>query len=128
MKLEYYFKKGKFYVWKEKFAIAKTKKVLPDAFAVIKDKDEITSIIEQSKIKNNKNMINIDKNWKIFTLDIVFPLNVVGVTANISSALAKANVSIFPISSYSRDHFLVKERSTGKAIKVLEKIGLKLIK
>ena len=63
MKSENYFKKGKFYVWKEKFAIVKSNKYLPDAFAIIKDKNEITVVIEQSKIDNNKNIIKIDKNW-----------------------------------------------------------------
>jgi len=47
MKLENYFKNGKVYVWKGTYAIV---------------------------IRNNENIIKIDKHWKILTLDIVFPL------------------------------------------------------
>ena len=124
MKLEKYFKNGKIFVWKEKFAIVKSKKPLPNAFANIRDDKEITVVIEQSKIKSNKNIIKIDKDWKILTLDIVFPLNVIGVIAKISNVLAKAKVCIFPISAFSRDHFLIKEKNLPKALSSFKKIGL----
>ncbi|MEK6984610.1 MAG: ACT domain-containing protein [Nanoarchaeota archaeon] len=124
MKLEDYLKNGKIFVRKGTFAIVKSRKSLPNFFAVVKDGSEITCVIDQSKIKINENIIKIEKNWKILTLDIVFPLNVVGVTAKISSTLSKADVSIFPISAYSRDHFLIKEMDLSKTIKALRKIGL----
>jgi len=40
MDLENYFKNGKVYVWKETFAIIKSKKPYPNAFANIIDKNE----------------------------------------------------------------------------------------
>lgn len=125
MKLEDYLKEGKFYIWKEKFAIIKAKKVEYNAFVNIVDKNEITVIIDQS-LYNPNNVLNIEKGWKIITLDIVFPMNVIGVTAKISSALAKGKISIMPIAAFSRDHFLVKENNLDKAIKILEKLGLKI--
>ena len=125
MKSENYFKKGKFYVWKEKFAIVKSNKYLPDAFAIIKDKNEITVVIEQSKIDNNKNIIKIDKNWKIITFDIFLPFNLVGFIAKISKILADAGISIFVISAFSTDHILVKEKNLNKAISKLKNLGFK---
>jgi hypothetical protein len=126
MKLDDYFRGGKILVWKESFAVVKSKKSLADAFAVITDDKEITVVINQSKI-GKKDVIEIDKEWKILTLDIVFPFDVVGVTARISNALAKANVSIFPVSAYSRDHFLIKEKDLVKAKAALKNIGLNVI-
>lgn len=94
---------------------------------VIKDDKEITTIINQSEIKNLKNIIRINKDWKIITLDAKFPFNIVGVTARIASTLAKVNVSVLPIAAFSRDHFLVKEKDLCKTIEALKNIGLTLI-
>ncbi|GAG80991.1 unnamed protein product [marine sediment metagenome] len=66
MDLENYFKNGKVYIWKEVFAIIKSKNVYPDAFANIIDKNETTVIIEQSKC-NDEDIIEIEKDWKIIT-------------------------------------------------------------
>ncbi len=126
MKLEDYFKKGKFYVWKEIFAIVKSRKPLPNCFAIIKDKNEITAIIEQSKIKNKKDIIKIDKGWKIITFDVVLPFGLVGFLAKISKTLASEGIGIFVISSYSTDHILIKEKDSSKAINRLKSIGLKI--
>ena len=126
MKLENYIQNGKFYVWKETFAIVKSKKALPDSFAVIKDKNEITAIIEQSEInKNKKHIIKIDKNWKIITFDMILSFGLVGFLAKISRILADEKISIFVISAYSTDHILIKEKDVNKAIKKLKSIGLK---
>lgn len=122
MKLGDYFKNGKVYVWKEKFAVVKSKKPLPNAFAVIKDKNEITVVIEQSKV-NSGNIIEIEKDWKILTFDMGLPLKLVGFLAKVSKVLADEDISIFAISVYSTDHILVKEKNLSKAIKKLESLG-----
>ncbi len=49
------FRDGKIRIWKETFAIIKAKKVYPEAFANIIDKNETTVIIEQSKYNNEDN-------------------------------------------------------------------------
>jgi hypothetical protein len=67
MDLENYFKNGKIYIRKETYAIIKSKKAYPKAFANIIDKNKITVIIEQSKY-DEENVIKIEKDWKILTL------------------------------------------------------------
>ncbi|MBE3113366.1 MAG: hypothetical protein IMZ49_01925 [Actinobacteria bacterium] len=67
-----YFKNDKICVWKETFAIIKAKKPCPNAFANISDRNEITVIIEQSKY-NDDDVIEIEKDWKILTFDMVLP-------------------------------------------------------
>ena len=122
MKAENYFKKGKVYVWKETFAVIKSKKTYPKAFANIIDKNETTVIIEQSKF-NQKDVIEIEKDWKIITFNMVLPFGLVGFLAKVSQALAEEKISIFALSAYSTDHILVKEKDLPKAIKKLKDLG-----
>ena len=122
MELEEYFKNGKVYVWKENFAVIKAKNPMNDAFAVIQDKDEITVVIDQTKVKD-EDVIEIDKDWKIITFDMVLPFELVGFLAKVSEVLAEESISIFAISAYSRDHILIKEKDVEKALKKLEGLG-----
>jgi len=125
MKLQNYFKSGKVYIWKETFAVIKSKKTYPEAFANIIDKKEITVIIDQSKF-NEEDVIEIEKDWKIFTFDMVLPFELVGFLAKVSQALADEKISIFAISAYSTDHILVKNRDLKKAVKKLESLGFNI--
>ena len=123
MKLEKYFRKGKVYVWKERFAVIKSKKPMSGAFANIKDRNELTVVIDQTKIKN-KDVIEIEKDWKILTFKMVLPFQLVGFMAKVSKALADEKVSIFAVSAFSTDHILVKEKDLAKAVKALKSLGL----
>ena len=125
MRLEDYFKNGKIYIWKETFAVLKSKKAYPEAFANIIDKNEITVIIDQSKFKE-EDVIEVEKDWKILTFDMVLPFGLVGFLAKISQVLADEKISIFVISAYSTDHILVKKRDLTKAVKKLGSLGFKV--
>lgn len=58
------------YVWRERFAIARAKKPI-DAFAVIKDENEITVILEKSKA-DHEDIIEANRGWRILTFDLDF--------------------------------------------------------
>jgi hypothetical protein len=122
MDLKDYFKNGKVYVWKETFAIIKSKKPSMNAFANIIDKNETTVIIEQSKY-DEENVIEIEKDWKILTFDMVLPFELVGFLAKVSKVLADENIPIFAISAYSADHILVKEKDLARAEEKLKERG-----
>ena len=47
--------------------------------------------------------------------------------ANISGVLAKANISIFSISTYDTDYILVKKHTAQQAITALKKDGYNLV-
>ena len=117
-----YFKNGKVYAWKETFTIIKAKKPCSVAFANIVDKNETTVIIEQSKY-NKKNVIEIEKDWKILTFDMVLPFGLVGFLAKVSKVLADENIPIFAISAYSTDHILVKEKDLTRTEEKLKELG-----
>ncbi len=126
MKTEGHLKGAKVYVWKESFAIIKTKHRYPDAFAVITDKDEITIIIDQNKLQDIIPK-EYEKNWKILTLDIIFPMDMVGILSKISGCFAEKGIPVMAISAYSRDHFLIREKDMNIAVTALKSIGIKTI-
>ena len=122
MDLENYFKNGKVYVWEEIFAIIKSKKPYPNAFANIIDKNETTVIIELSKC-DGESIIEIEKDWKILTFDMVLPFGLVGFLAKVSKVLADEKIPIFAISAFSTDHILVKEKDLVTAEEKLKELG-----
>jgi len=122
MDLENYFRNGKVYIRKETFAIIKSKKFYPNAFVNIIDKNETTVIIEQSKY-NAEDIIEIEKDWKILTFDMILPFGLVGFLAKISKVLADENISIFVVSAYSTDHILIKEKDLTRAEEKLKELG-----
>ncbi len=67
--------------------------------------------------------IEIEKDWKILTFDMILPFGLVGFMAKVSQALADEKISVFAISAYSTDHILIKEKDLNKAIKKLENLG-----
>jgi hypothetical protein len=122
MKLEDYFKNGKVYVWKRRFAIVKAKRAVEGALATIEDKKEITVVIDEDRIKE-EDVIEKNEGWKIVTFDMVLPFELVGFITKVSQILTEEGVSIFVISAYSTDHILVKEGDLPGVIKKLEELG-----
>ena len=51
------------------------------------------------------------------------PLDVVGVMAALSGALAGAGISLFPIATYDTDYVLVRERDLERAVAALMQAG-----
>ena len=117
----------RFHIWKENFAIVKAKRTCPGAFANIIDKNEITIVIEQGKVKE-KEVIEIEKDWKILTFDMVLPFGLVGFLATVSKALADEGISIYVISAYSTDHILIKEQNIVKTKNKLKTLGCNVVK
>ena len=111
-------------VWDEEFAIVKSNKMDENAFAIISDDKEITLIIDKNKV-NSEEVVDIDLGWKLITINIVFDFDVLGVISKISSALANKGIALMTLSSYSRDHILIKEDKLNETIGVLKEINLK---
>jgi hypothetical protein len=117
---------AKAYFREGSFAIIRTDHAHAEAFAIIRDEKEITMIIDQDKL-GNISLSKDEKDWKILTLDVVFPLDAVGILAGISGVLAEKGVSIMAISAYSRDHFLVRQKDIRKATEALNSLGIIVI-
>lgn len=117
---------GEIYVWKEKFAVAKTNRKIDGAFAVVEDKNEITTIIERSKLPAEA-VIDVDEDdWRVITFDMLLPINLLGFIAKISGVIAEEKINILYISAFSTDHLLVQEKDVKKAVAKLKKLGCRI--
>ena len=57
--------------------------------------------------------------YRLITFDIVLDLSIVGFLSVVSTALAEAGVSIYALSTYLKDHILVKKGDAAKAVSIL---------
>ncbi len=60
--------------------------------------------------------------YRLITFDIVLDLSIVGFMAVVSRRLADEGVSIYALSTFLRDHILVKESDCGKAVEALRSL------
>lgn len=58
--------------------------------------------------------------YRLLTFDIVLDLSIVGFLSVVSAALADSGISIYAISTYLKDHILVKKADSVKAVAVLD--------
>jgi hypothetical protein len=81
--------------------------------------DEEVSLVCPSGIVPS-NAVTVESGWKAFRIDGVLDLNMVGVAASITGILAKAEISVFIISTYNTDYFFVKAADFSKSVSLLE--------
>jgi len=108
-----------------KFALIKAKEEA-DAWASIDDGQEITFIIEESKLKGI-NVIKKEEDFRLITFDESPEFSLTGFTSTISNKLAEAKIPIFMVSAFSTDHILVKEQYLKNTTKQLEALYFKVI-
>jgi hypothetical protein len=118
-----YFKDGRALVAREVYAIVRARRACANAFAVIRDRNETTCVVEESKLRNQK-FLGIEGRWRLITFDMILPFGLIGFIAQVSGALADENISILAISAYSTDHILVKDKDLDRAVQTLEKLGM----
>ncbi len=120
--LREFFKNGRILVAKESYVIVKSRRACANAFAIIRDRNETTSIVEQSKLRRQK-FLGIEGDWRLITFDMILPFGLIGFFAHVSGALAREGIPLITISAYSTDHIFVKEKDLEPAVKVLAKLG-----
>ncbi|MDA3780107.1 MAG: ACT domain-containing protein, partial [Bacteroidales bacterium] len=64
---------------------------------------------------------------KCFKIEGVLEFSLVGILASISNIMAKADISIFAISTYNTDYILIKSKNTEKAIEELKNNHMKVV-
>ena len=115
-------KNGKVYVWEGTYAMVKAERPCRGAAVVIRDRKEITCLVEQSLVRP-AGLLAVDAGWKVITFDMILPFGLIGFLARVSAALAKAGISICALSAYSTDHILVKAENLEKGLACMEKLG-----
>jgi uncharacterized protein len=91
-------------------------------FMIFKDKWEVTLILDETDYQTCRYALReakVEGGWRMLSFDLVMDFNVVGFLAEVARILAEAEVSIFAISAFSRDHLLIKQDDLARALKVL---------
>lgn len=98
-----------------------------DAFSSITfDYAEVSLVLkseEWDELKGGFREYREEGPYRLITFDIVLDLSIVGFLAVVSARLAEAGVSIYALSTFLKDHILVK----GEDIEVAEEVLTRLI-
>ena len=93
--------------------------------SVTHDKAEVSVVLKGEDWEDLKGQFGgflEDGPYRLFSFDIVLDLSVVGFLAAVSDRLAEAGVSIYALSTYLRDHILVKKKDAEKAEETLRNL------
>lgn len=94
--------------------------------ALIVDKDEVTLMIPdeaRSKFSNGlSRAIGGERAYRLITLDAALDLDLVGLMARISAALAAAGIPILTYAAFSRDHLFVSSDDYEAALSALRRL------
>jgi hypothetical protein len=99
--------------------------VLPDwiyssgFYSITKTKDEISVVAVQNNLISSNILCN--KDWRIIKIQGPLDFSLVGIIAEISAIFKKKKISIFTISTYDTDYFLIKQKDLDIAIQALNK-------
>ena len=89
-------------------------------FFIGKTEDELSVVVDSSVEIDS---IDHDSGWRALELIGPLDLSMVGSMASIGQVLAKAKISIFVVSTFETDFFLVKNNKLDDAIQALEGDG-----
>ena len=92
-----------------------------DAICVFQEKEGVTLIL--TKQKADQAQLPYSGVYAWITLTVHSSLEAVGLTAAVSQALTKANVSCNIVAAYYHDHLFVPSRDAEKAMAVLQKLA-----
>ncbi len=91
-------------------------------FLVFRDGREVTLLLGENDWQRLRHLIRdarIERGFRLVTLDIELPWNVVGYLARVTEILAAGEIPVGALSSFSRDHLLIKQDDLGRALRVL---------
>ncbi|MBU1697160.1 MAG: ACT domain-containing protein [Proteobacteria bacterium] len=89
-------------------------------YSIIKTEDELSIVCNSSVLKGSENS---ETDWSCIKVLGPLDFSLTGILADISSVLAKADVSIFAISTFDTDYILVKSKKLPVAEKALLHAG-----
>ncbi|HEV2914335.1 MAG TPA: ACT domain-containing protein [Pyrinomonadaceae bacterium] len=91
-------------------------------FMLLRDAREVTLLLDEtdwSAMRHAAREARVEGNFRLVTLNIELAWNVVGYLARVTSILGQAGISCGVLSSFSRDHLLIKQDELGAALRVL---------
>jgi len=89
-------------------------------YSINKTEDELSIVCRSSILLNSESS---ETGWSCIKVLGPLDFSLTGILADISAVLAKADVSIFAISTFHTDYILVKSEKLAVANKALQKAG-----
>jgi len=93
-------------------------------YTVSKTADELAVVCEEDLVQDE---IVKSVGWRLLKINAVLDLSLTGITAQFSTALAKAGVNLSVIATYNTDYILVEEAKLTTAIEALRGAGFEVI-
>jgi putative acetyltransferase len=84
-----------------------------DLFSITRTPDELSVVCRQEAVPEG---VVCDRNWRCLRVAGAMPFTLVGVLASLTTAVARAGVSIFAFSTFDTDYLLVKVADVHKAV------------
>lgn len=91
-----------------------------DFLAIVKTRDELSVV---SNTKSVPEGVRSEHGWRVLGIVGVLDFSLIGVLSDLSQLLASVGVSVFVISTYNTDYFLVKQSQLNNALDTLRKAG-----
>lgn len=91
-------------------------------FMIFSDPYEITLILNRpdfDRIRHSIDDSRVEHSFRLLTFTTELDFSVIGFMAEVSRILAEANVSICALSSFSRDHLLIRQTDLARALNAL---------
>jgi uncharacterized protein len=92
-------------------------------YTISKTADELSVVCEEHLVAGE---IKKSIGWKLLKINAVLDLSLTGITAQFSTALAKAGVNLSVIATYNTDYILVEEVKLEAAIEALRGAGFRV--
>ena len=110
-----------FYGTFPKSQLAKLSGYLSHIIAVVREKEGVTAVFEEAAKEplSAYSEKKFEGPFALITLSATTDLQAVGITAAVSSALAKEKISANVFAGYYHDHILVPYESKEKAVKII---------
>jgi hypothetical protein len=91
-------------------------------FMLLRDPFEVTLLLEETDwraMRHAARDARVEAGFRLVTLDVELPWNVVGFLAHVTQILACEGIAVGALSAFSRDHLLIKQDDLGRALRVL---------
>jgi hypothetical protein len=88
--------------------------------SVTRTDEELSVVCSQGQVPSG---IRAEKGWRCLQVEGPLDFSLTGILAVLAMPLAQAGISVFAISTYDTDYFLVKQENLERAIEALAKEG-----
>ena len=126
------FKKRSLKILPERMAVCRFEPTaaLPDwidtsaFYSITRTEEELTLVCCEALVPPGA---QCESEWRCFRVQGILDFSEIGIMFTLTQPLAKAGVSVFVISTYDTDYFLVKEKELPKAIDALTTSGHEIV-